>query len=36
MGVFYFFARRREVVKYREKAGERPEHESQEEHTAAE
>jgi hypothetical protein len=36
-GAFHFFAHRREVVKYKEKrAGERREHESQEEHTAAE
>jgi hypothetical protein len=32
--VFHFFARSKEVVKYREKSGERPEHESEEEHTA--
>jgi hypothetical protein len=35
-GVFHFFARSKEVVKYREKSGKRREHESQEEHTAAE
>jgi hypothetical protein len=36
-GAFHFFAHRREVVKYKEKrAGERREHESQEEYTAAE
>src|SRR2546430_9851970 len=35
-GAFHFFARRREVVKYRKKPGERQEHESQEEQTGAE
>jgi hypothetical protein len=35
-GVFHFFARSKEVVNYRKKSGERREHESQEEQTAAE
>jgi hypothetical protein len=35
LGVFHYFARSKEVIKYREKSGERREHESKEEHTAA-
>ena len=35
-GVFHYFARRREVVKYKEKSGERGADESEEEHAAAE